>query len=153
MRYAISEVYCSKKVDLIKYLPTVTCINQPAYLPEITTGDRPLPVDVDNTTDSCPQKTSTEPELSTEASLWCYPPLSMSLVAQNEKARFNETSFDICFRQKGNPDKDIGEYQFRMPTEFPLPLESCEREALKKIRKVIRRQACVLRTSFSCCTG
>ncbi len=45
-------------------------------LPEITTGDRPVPMDVDNTTNSCPEQTSTEPELSTEGQLvatyWLY---------------------------------------------------------------------------------
>ncbi len=29
---------------------------------EIISGDRPVPMDVDNTTDSCPEQTSTEPE-------------------------------------------------------------------------------------------
>ncbi len=54
-------------------------------LSEITTGDRSVPMEVDNTTESCPEQTSTEPELSTEASLWCYHPPSRSLVARNKK--------------------------------------------------------------------
>ncbi len=35
------------------------------------------------------------------------------------------------------PGKDIGDYQFKMPTYYPLPLESCEQQVLKQIRATL----------------
>ena len=101
---------------------------------------RAMDVEVSPEKDSSQDLSKTSSQ--SEESLWSYNPLSRSLLAQNKKEKFNEPAFDIgSATEKENPQRDIGEYQFRMPTEFPLPLESCEQDILKQIRNVIGDKA------------
>ncbi len=109
---------------------------------EDTRSAQETPMDVESAISSNPNQTLAEPEPSSEASLWCFHPSSRSFIAQDQKQKFDEPSFDIgSATEKENPERDIGEYQFRMPTQLPLPLESSEQEVLKQIRKVIGDKA------------
>ncbi len=69
---------------------------------------------------------------SVESALRSFHPHSRSILPRNDKTSFNGTEFDIGKETPPeNQHKDIGEYYSRLPTHYPLLIESCEQEILK----------------------
>ncbi len=75
---------------------------------------------------------------SAESALWSFHPQSRPFLCREDKTSFDGPEFDMGKEaQLRNQHKNIGEHESRLPTQYPLSLESCEQEILKQIRSVL----------------
>ncbi len=93
--------------------------------------------------DECDKPVQVEPQSAKEAALWSNHPLSRSFMVNEIRATFDEPAFDIgALTIEENRAKDVCEYQPRIPTPYPLPLESCEQQIHQQIEEDIGDKGC-----------
>ncbi len=79
-----------------------------------------------------------EPQSAKEAALWSNHPLSRSFIVNEIRATVDDLAFDSgAHTIEENRAKDVGEYKPRIPTQYPLSLESCKQQILQQIKEDI----------------